>query len=65
MLPFAFTALKFDSNNFVILLSKIVKPRDHNKIKPPIRKIFRKYKFQTLFFDIPKIILVLIYKQGL
>ena len=34
----SFTALEFYSN----LLWKIVKPRDHNEIKPPIGKIFRK-----------------------
>ena len=39
-----FTALEFDSNHFGILLWKIVKPRDHNEIKPPIAKIVRKYK---------------------
>ena len=38
-----FTALEFDSNHFGILLWKIVKPRDHNEIKPPIGKMFRKY----------------------
>ena len=40
--PHVFTALKCDSNHFDIL--KIVKPRDHNEIKPPIGKIIRKYK---------------------
>ena len=39
-----FTALEFDGNHFGILLWKIVKPRDHNEIKPPIGKIFWKYK---------------------
>ena len=47
-LPFlsshVFTALEFGSNHFGILLWKIVKPRDHNEIKPPIGKIFKKYK---------------------
>ena len=38
-----FTALEFDSNHFDILLWKIVKPHDHNEIKPPIGKMFRKY----------------------
>ena len=38
------TALEYDGNHFGILLWKIVKPRDHNEIKPPIGKIFRKYK---------------------
>ena len=38
----AFTALEFDSYHFDILLLKTVKPRDHNEIKPPIEKIFRK-----------------------
>ena len=37
-----FTALKFDSNHFDILLWKIKKPREHNEIKPPIGTIFRK-----------------------
>ena len=40
----AFTALEFDSNHFHILFGKIVKPPDHNEIKPPVGKIFRKYK---------------------
>ena len=36
-----FTALEFDSNNFGVLLRKIVKPRDNiNKIKPTIGKVF-------------------------
>ena len=39
-----FTALELDSNHFDFLLWKLVKPRDHNEIKPPIGKIFRKYK---------------------
>ena len=39
-----FTALEFDSNHFVILLWKMVKPRDHNEIKLPIGKIIRKYQ---------------------
>ena len=39
-----FTAFEFDSNHFGILLWKIVKLRNHNEIKPPIRKIFQKYK---------------------
>ena len=39
-----FTALEFDSNHFGILLGIIVKPRNHNEIKPPIGKIFWKYK---------------------
>ena len=34
-----FTPLEFDSNHFGILLWKIVKPLDHNKIKPQIGKI--------------------------
>ena len=38
-----FTALEFDSNYFGILW-KLVKPCDHNKNKPPIGKIFQKYK---------------------
>ena len=39
-----FTGLEFDSNHFGFLLWKMVKPRDHNEIKPTIGKIFRKYK---------------------
>ena len=54
-----FTALEFDSNHFGILLWKIVKPRDHNEVKPPIRKIF------TLYIDATEIIVVLICKQSL
>ena len=42
-----FTALDFDSNYFGILWKK---PRDHNKIKPPIEKIFPKYKPIRHFF---------------
>ena len=30
--------------HFGILLREIVKPRDHDEIKPPVTKIFRKYK---------------------
>ena len=33
-----FTTLEFNSNYFDILLRKVVKPRDHNEIKPPIGK---------------------------
>ena len=39
-----FIALEFDSNHFGVLLWKLVNPRDHSEIKPPIGKIFRKYK---------------------
>ena len=39
-----FTALGFASNHFGVLLWKIVKPCDHNEIKPAIGKVFRKYK---------------------
>ena len=39
-----FTAVDFDGNHFGILLWKTVMPRDHNEIKLPIGKIFRKYK---------------------
>ena len=39
-----FTALELDSNHFDFLLWKLVKQRDHNEIKQPIGKIFRKYK---------------------
>ena len=38
------TVSEFDINYFDILFWKIVKPRDHNEIKPPVGKIFRKYK---------------------
>ena len=37
-------ALEFDSNYFGILLSELVKPREHNETEPPIGKIFRKCK---------------------
>ena len=37
-----FPTLKFDRNYFVILLWKIQNPRDRNKTKPPIEKIFPK-----------------------
>ena len=33
---------------------------NHNKIKSLIRKIFQKYKPIRLFFDVPKMIIVLI-----
>ena len=56
----AFTTLEFASNHFGILLWKIVRPCDHNEIKPPIGKIFRKCK---LLCDVPKIIVVLNCKQ--
>ena len=39
-----FTALEFGKNRFGILLWEIVKPPDHNEIKPPYGKIFQKYK---------------------
>ena len=45
-----FNALEFDSNHFGILLWKIVKPRNHNEIKPPIGKIFWKYKPIRYYF---------------
>ena len=38
------TAVKLDSNYFGVLLWKKVKPRSFNEIKPPIAKIFQKYK---------------------
>ena len=46
----AFTTLECDSNYFVILLWKIIKPYEHNKIKPPIGKLFHKYKPITHYF---------------
>ena len=49
-----FTTLEFDSNHFGILLWKIVKPRDHNEIKPPIGKIFRKCKPIRHYFVMPR-----------
>ena len=39
-----FAALQFDSNYFGALLWEIVKSCVHNETKPPIGKIFRKYK---------------------
>ena len=52
----AFTALEFDSNRFGILLSKIVKPRDHNhdEIEPPIGKILRKNIPIRHYFVMPR-----------
>ena len=49
-----FNTLEFDSNHFGILLWKIVKPRDQNEIKPPIEKIFWKYKPIWHFFVCPE-----------
>ena len=54
-----FTALEFDNNHFGFLPWKILKPRDHNEIKPLLGKIIRKY------CEAPKIIVVLICKQCL
>ena len=48
------TALEYDGNHFGILLWKIVKPRDHNEIKPPIGKIFRKYKTIRHYLVMPQ-----------
>ena len=45
-----FVALICNINHFGILFWKIVKPRDDNEIKPPIGKIFRKYKPITHYF---------------
>ena len=39
-----FIALEINSDYFGILPWKIVKPRDHNEMEPPIGKIFRKYE---------------------
>ena len=50
-----FIALEFDGNHFDILLWKIVKPRDHNEIKPPIRKAFRKYNLIRHYFVMSRI----------
>ena len=36
-----FTILELDNNYFGILFWKIVKPRDHDEIKPSIEKIFQ------------------------
>ena len=49
-----FTALEFDNNHSGILLWKILKPRDHNEIKPPIGKMFRKYKSIRHHFLMPR-----------
>ena len=49
-----FTALEFDSKHFGVLLRKIVKPRDHNEIKPSMGKIFRKYKPIRHYFVISR-----------
>ena len=47
-------ALIFDSNNFGLLLWKLVKLRGQNEIKPQIGKTFRKYKPIRYYFpDIP------------
>ena len=47
-----FTALEFDINHFGIILWKIAKPCDHKKIKPPIKKIIKKYKQIRHYFVI-------------
>ena len=44
-----FTILEFDSNHFGILLWKMVKPCDHNEVKPPIEKIFWKYNYYNKY----------------
>ena len=49
-----FTTLEFESNYLTNLLWKIVKSRDHNKIKPPIGKIFRKYESIRHHFAMPQ-----------
>ena len=41
---YIFTTLEFDMNHFGILLWKIVKPCDHDEIKPTNRKIYWKYE---------------------
>ena len=45
-----FTALEFHGNHFAILLSKMVKPHDHNEIKLSIGKIFPKYIKKGYYF---------------
>ena len=45
-----FVTLICNINHFGILFWKIVKPHDDNEIKPPIGKIFRKYKPITHYF---------------
>ena len=47
-----FTPLEFDSNYFSNVLFKILKPRDHNEIKPPLGKKFQKYNPVTHYFAI-------------
>ena len=56
---YIFTPLEFDSSHFGILLSKAVKPRDHNEIKPPIRKIFSKYKPIRHYFVIIIVVIIM------
>ena len=51
---YVFSVLEFDSYHFGILLCKIVKSRDHNEIKPPIGKIFRKFKPIRHYFVMPR-----------
>ena len=57
-----FTALKFDSDHFDILLWKI-NPRDHNEFNHQSEK-YQKTN-QTLFCDVLKIMAMLICKESL
>ena len=49
-----FTALDFFSNHLDILLWKILKALDHNEVRLPTRKIFRKYKPIRHDFEMPR-----------
>ena len=60
-----FTTLELDINNLGILLWKIVKPPDHNKIKQQLEKYSKNINQPTLLFDVPKIIVVLICTKSL
>ena len=51
----AFTALELDCNHFGILLWKIVKPCDHNKIKPPIEKYSENINHSDILLWCPEI----------
>ena len=52
--PCIHRALEFDSNYFSIVPWKMLKPRDHNETKPPIGKIFQKYKPIRHYFVMPR-----------
>ena len=68
MFPFLcsyiFATLEFDSNYLVSFLWNIVKLPDHSEVKPPIGKIFWKYKpIRHYLVMSSKIIVVLLCKQ--